>query len=149
MSLFRVGGDGFSVRAPSAIHCLPGKLSSQHRRQVIESNITVAFFSDSDGDSCEELDTSNALVLTTNTVPQDYTCFNVADIFSQSDDSGFQNDTSGVLNPDPNDPVPRGVYWQLRNRDLYDSKANYSRVWHEQVNETGDIEPGKNAPWIL
>lgn len=43
---------------------------------------------------------------------------------------------------------PNGVAWLLRNQELYDPNANYSRVWYQQVNQTGAKE-GKEASWVF
>ncbi|KAM5350094.1 hypothetical protein ACJ41O_006599 [Fusarium nematophilum] len=112
-------------------------------------NITVAFFADDQQDSCDSNDTSDALILTTSSIPTEYTCFNLTDIFSQSDDTGFQNATSPVYDQDGDLIPPNGIDWLLQNRDSFDSKTNYSRVWYEQVNRTGDIEAGEEAPWVF
>ncbi|KAH7020479.1 hypothetical protein EDB80DRAFT_634000 [Ilyonectria destructans] len=112
-------------------------------------NLTVAFFADDQQASCDSNDTSDALVLTTSSIPTGFTCFNLTDIFSQSNDTGFQNATSPVYDRDGDVIQPNGIDWLLQNRDSFDSKVNYSRVWYEQVNRTGDFEAGEDAPWVF
>ncbi|KAJ4328365.1 hypothetical protein N0V84_001236 [Fusarium piperis] len=115
-------------------------------------NITVAFFADNEEDSCQANDankTTKGLVLTTSDLPSAYTCFNLSDIFSQSNDTGFMNATSRVYDLDYELLDPNGVHWLLRNRDNFDSNANYSRVWYEQVNQTGEIKAGEDSPWVF
>lgn len=111
----------------------------------------MAFFANDQEGSCKDSDTSNALVLTTSSVPRAYTCFNVTDIFSQSNNSGFQNDTSLIWDhgPDPVEHHPPGIAWLLQNQDAFDSKANYTRVWYEQVNQTGEIKAGEDGAWVF
>ncbi|KAK7425870.1 hypothetical protein QQZ08_007584 [Neonectria magnoliae] len=112
-------------------------------------NITVAFFADDQQDSCDSNDTSDSLVLTTSSIPTGFTCFNLTDIFSRSNDTGFQNATSPVYDSDGDVIQPNGIDWLLQNRGSFDSKTNYSRVWYEQVNRTGDVEAGEDASWVF
>lgn len=78
-------------------------------------------------------------------------CFNVTDIFSQPNDTGYAKPQPPNTDrgPDNEPPQHNGIDWTLEHRKLHDPKANYSRVWHEQVN-VGE-EPGgdKPAPWSL
>jgi hypothetical protein len=39
--------------------------------------------------------------------------------------------------------------WLLSNKEKYHPSANYSRIWYEQVNQTGEIEPGADGSWAL
>ncbi|KAM0428875.1 hypothetical protein ACHAPT_006675 [Fusarium lateritium] len=137
-------------QALSLLALLSLSVSAQQVRG--NGNLTVAFFADDEEDSCQADNankTSKGLVLTTSDLPSAYTCFNLSDIFSQSNDTGFKNATSRVYDLDFNLIEPNGVNWLLRNRDNFDSKTNYSRVWYEQVNVTGEIEAGKDAPWVF
>lgn len=85
--------------------------------------------------------------LTTETVPQDFTCFNVSDIFSQPSDNGFQNVTGDTPEPNNNtDYGPRNGDWQLLNLEAYDSKANYSFVWHQQRSVSIDSSQSEDKP---
>ncbi|KAJ3546616.1 hypothetical protein NM208_g1921 [Fusarium decemcellulare] len=112
-------------------------------------NLTVAFFANEEESSCQANDTSKGLVLTTSSIPTGFTCFNVKDIFSQSNDTGFQNATQRIYDSNWNLLEPNGIHWLLRNRDDFDSKANYSRTLYEQVNETGEIAAGEAATWVF
>ncbi|KAF4460545.1 hypothetical protein FALBO_12669 [Fusarium albosuccineum] len=109
-------------------------------------NLTIAFFGDSLEDSCQSNDTSKGLVLTTDSIPTSYTCFNVSDIFSQSDEVGFQNGTMPVREGDDQLVEPNGVHWLLEKADNYSSKTNYSRVWYEQTSPEGAREDGS---WVF
>ncbi|KAL2687833.1 hypothetical protein Neosp_005402 [[Neocosmospora] mangrovei] len=127
-------------------------LSVSAQQATGNGNITVAFFADDEEDSCQADNanrTTTGLVLTTFDLPSAYTCFNVSDIFSQSNDTGFMNATSKVYDSGYDLREPNGVHWLLRNQDNFDSKANYSRVWYEQVNQTGEIKAGEDAPWVF
>lgn len=109
----------------------------------------MAFFAD-DGDSCQD-DPSQGISLTTGTIPYDYTCFNLSGIFSQSLDSGHQNASDnlhgeGTLS---SDGEGNGISWWLHNQGSFDSNANYSGVWYEQVNLTGEIKAGEDARWAF
>lgn len=59
------------------------------------------------------------------------------------------NATSRVYDKEYKLVEPNGVHWLLRNRDNFDSKANYSQVWYEQVNQTGEIKAGEDSPWVF
>ncbi|CAG9948333.1 unnamed protein product [Clonostachys rosea f. rosea IK726] len=107
-------------------------------------NLTVAFFSNELGGSCDINATTNRLALTTQTIPNSYTCFNVSDIFSQSNTTGFTNATQHVYNTDE----PNGIFWRLESEGSYDSQTNYSRVWYEQY-APGNIQVGENASWVV
>lgn len=109
----------------------------------------MSFFAEDQESSCQASDISQGLVLTTSSLPSSYTCFNLTDIFSQSNDTGFQNGSQPIYDYNGDLLEPNGVSWQLQNQDVFDSKANYSRVWYEQMNQTGDIKAGKDAPWVL
>ncbi|KAF4468341.1 hypothetical protein FALBO_4776 [Fusarium albosuccineum] len=94
-------------------------------------NLTVAFFTDGQEESCTAKDTSKGLILTTPTIPTELTCFNLTDVFSQSNDTGFQEAL------EPLEDKSSGVNWLLQNRDDFDSKANYSQI------------RGEVAAWVL
>ncbi|KAK2616341.1 hypothetical protein QQS21_000775 [Conoideocrella luteorostrata] len=112
-------------------------------------NLTVAFFPDDQDAACQSSDTSKGLVLTTNSLPTTYTCFNTSDIFSQGNNTGFKKNIQTVYDGDGKPIEPNGIYWLLHNKELYDAKANYSRAWYQQVNISGKIEEGQPAPWIF
>ncbi|EEU42393.1 uncharacterized protein NECHADRAFT_79920 [Fusarium vanettenii 77-13-4] len=127
-------------------------LSVSAQEVIGNGNITVAFFADNEEDACQADNankTTTGLVLTTSDLPSAYTCFNLSDIFSQSNNTGFMNATWKVYDSDYDLREPNGVHWLLRNQDNFDSKANYSRVWYEQVNQTGEIKAGEDAPWVF
>ncbi|KAK2827826.1 hypothetical protein FQN49_007301 [Arthroderma sp. PD_2] len=107
-------------------------------------NLTVSFFAD-DQEECPANDTSQGITLTTSTVPYGYTCFNVTDIFSQPNKTGFQNATQEVHNINQ----PNGIYWLLQNQENFDPQSNYSSVWYEQVNKTGEAVAGREGSWVL
>ncbi|OAR03625.1 hypothetical protein LLEC1_04779 [Akanthomyces lecanii] len=112
-----------------------------------KGNFTVALFADSQGDACGANDISSAISLTTSSVPVSFTCFNVTDIFSHSNNSttGFQ---SGRANYHDVGEQRNGVAWLLQNQHLYDNQANYSRVWYSQSNASR-VEPGKAGKWVF
>ncbi|TQV90998.1 hypothetical protein V2A60_008191 [Cordyceps javanica] len=109
-------------------------------------NLTIALFADSQGDACSANDISNAISLTTSSLPVSFTCFNVGDIFSQSNTS--TEFTNGSANYHDDGDQRNGVAWRLQNQHLYDAKANYSRVWYAQANASR-IEPGKDGSWVF
>ena len=91
-------------------------------------------------------------MFTTSTLPASQVCVNVADVFSQDNSTGFVKSTDTKLNrrgKDDDDTAgpPSGIHYLLGNQDAFDPRANYSRVWHKQVNQTA--EPGEWAPWYL
>ncbi|KAF5006181.1 hypothetical protein FDECE_7422 [Fusarium decemcellulare] len=106
-------------------------------------NLTVAFFTDDQEESCTAKDTSEGLILTTSSIPTELTCFNLTDIFSQSNDIGFQEAL------EPLEDKSSGVDWLLQNRDDFDSKANYSQIRYELLNKTTEDESGEVAAWVL
>jgi hypothetical protein len=113
--------------------------------------MTVAFSSDKDSTSCDSPDTSDtskALILTTSTIPASFTCFNISDIFSQSNTTGSRNGSTLFSNSEPLDH-PNRVDWLVSHPDNYDSNANYSRVWYEQNSEIGKVEDGVDARWVF
>ena len=112
-------------------------------------NITVTFFGDDEEASCQANDTSRGLILTSSSVPSAFTCFNLTDTFSQSNDTGFQNATQRIYDEHGDIIQPNGIDWLLQNGDMFDSKTNYSRVWYEQFNQTGKKEAGEPAPWVF
>lgn len=117
------------------------------RRISSNTNFTVAFFSNEDSTSCDSADTSKGIVLTTRTVPASFTCFNVSDVFSQSNITGFANSSTPIY-PEDRDH-PNGVDWFISNLDNYDSNANYTNMWYEQNGANGKIEEGVNGRWVL
>ncbi|OAA74728.1 hypothetical protein LEL_08309 [Akanthomyces lecanii RCEF 1005] len=112
-----------------------------------KGNLTIALFADSQADSCGANDISNAISLTTNSIPVSFTCFNVLDTFSRSNNSttGFQ---PGAASYHDDGEQRNGVAWLLQNKHLYDGNANYSRVWYSQVN-TSRVDPGKAGKWVF
>lgn len=110
--------------------------------------MTVAFFKDGDSASCNRADTSKALILTTDTVPASRTCFNIADIFSQSNTTGFQHgyDSISILN---STYFPNGIYWLIKNLENYDPNANYTHVWFEQNDFLGNVREGTDGERAL
>ena len=110
--------------------------------------MTVAFFPEDQRDTCNALDISKAISLSTATEPIGNTCFNVSDIFSQSNKTGFQNSEQTIYDGSHNPIQPNGVAFTLNNLDNYDSQANYSNVWYHQQAIT-DPEEGEPARWVL
>ncbi|KAL7803527.1 hypothetical protein V8C44DRAFT_344002 [Trichoderma aethiopicum] len=89
-------------------------------------NITFAFFPSDHGDACSSYDISKAITLTTESLPvQQYTCFNMSDIFSQNKSTGFQH----LRSKSDRHKLPGGVYWSIDNQELYDPNANYTWTW--------------------
>lgn len=88
------------------------------------------------------------MTLTTRTVPISYTCFNVADLFSQSNSTGFQSVTQPIYDNNHQPLEPNGISWTLTNQENYDANANYSSVWYHQQNLT-DPEEGARSRWVL
>ncbi|KAI8716568.1 hypothetical protein NCS52_00950900 [Fusarium sp. LHS14.1] len=106
-------------------------------------NLTVAFFTNDQQESCQAKDTSKGIILTTSSIPTELTCFNLTDTFSQSNDIGFQEAL------EPLEDQSSGVNWLLQNRDDFDSKANYSQIRYELLNKTTEDESGKVSTWSL
>ncbi|KAL6694036.1 hypothetical protein J3F84DRAFT_378419 [Trichoderma pleuroticola] len=105
--------------------------------------LAIAFFPDSQGDSCKAKDISRAITLTTLTVPEANTCFNMSDIFSMNSSSGFQKPKQ----QGGGGPTPWGVSWDLINQDLYDENANYTHTWVRMVSELVPHE-GRTSWWF-
>ena len=102
-------------------------------------NFTISFIADASADSCTSNDINKSPTLTTATVPYALTCFNVPDLFNRTSDSGIQNDTSRSttdLGPGPH--APQYISYLLSNKDAFDASSNYSRIWYQLVNFTGD-----------
>ncbi|KAF4978168.1 hypothetical protein FZEAL_5413 [Fusarium zealandicum] len=116
--------------------------------QNIGGNLTVAFFDASQEEACEANDTSRGLVLTTDSVPTSFTCFNVSDIFSQSNNVGFRNGSMAIT-VDGEILEPNGVHWLLQNGGDFSSESNYSRVWYEQASLGSLNQAGEDAPWVF
>ncbi|KAJ4168841.1 hypothetical protein NW754_010773 [Fusarium falciforme] len=106
-------------------------------------NLAVAFFTNDQEESCQAKDTSRGIILTTSSIPTELTCFNLSDIFSQSNDTGFQEAL------EPLEDRPSGVNRLLQNRHDFDSKANYSQIRYELLNKTTEDESGKVSAWSL
>ncbi|RTE85126.1 hypothetical protein BHE90_000217 [Fusarium euwallaceae] len=106
-------------------------------------NLTVAFFTDDQPEFCEAKDTSKGIILTTSSIPTELTCFNLTDVFSQSNETGFQEAL------EPLEDKSSGVNWLLQNRDDFDSKANYSQIRYELLNKTTEDESGEVSAWSL
>ncbi|KAH7348372.1 hypothetical protein BKA65DRAFT_594220 [Rhexocercosporidium sp. MPI-PUGE-AT-0058] len=121
-----------------------GSLLGVSAQEQGNGNITVSFFPGSES-TCPKNSTA-ALILTTSSRPSGYTCFNLTDIFTSNSTTG----TQGLWhNRNINSSTFRGVDYFLENRDAFDPAANYSRVWYEQVNETGTIKPGTDGAWVF
>ncbi|KAK4085063.1 uncharacterized protein Triagg1_53 [Trichoderma aggressivum f. europaeum] len=105
--------------------------------------LAIAFFPDSQGDSCKANDISRAIALTTLTIPEANTCFNMSDIFSKNSSSGFQQSKQ----QGGGGSTPWGVDWDLINQDLYDENANYTHTWVRMVNELIPQE-GRTSQWF-
>lgn len=105
--------------------------------------MTIAFFTNDQGESCQAKDTSKGIILTTSSIPTELICFNLTDIFSQSNDTGFQEALQ------PLEDKSTGVNWLLQNRDEFDSKANYSQIRYELLNKTTEDESGEVSAWSL
>ena len=77
-------------------------------------------------------------------------CFNVTDIFSQSNDTGYAKPRPPMTDKGSDGKSQHnGIDWTLEHRKLHDPKANYSRVWHEQVNAGEEPGGDRLAPWSL
>lgn len=111
--------------------------------QELYGRLAIAFFPDSQGDSCKAKDISRAITLTTSIVPEANTCFNMSDIFSMNSSSGFQKSKQ----QGGRDSTPWGVSWNLINQDLYDENANYTHTWVRMVNELVPQE-GRTSQWF-
>jgi hypothetical protein len=70
----------------------------------------------------------------------DRVCFNLDQLFTQGNDSGWKHEYNGVDIP----PQFWGVNYTLENRQLYSSSRNYSGVWIQSTNITG-IGSGLNS----
>lgn len=107
-------------------------------------NITVAFFPTTEEATCKEDNIANAASLTTSTIPTDFVCFNLTDLFTQSSDNGSQG-----LWKIPDDTTSQGVDYLLSNRGSYNANTNYTNVWYQQVNQTGDIKSESDGTWVF
>lgn len=108
----------------------------------------MSFFTPDQNERCEKGAYTDGFLLTTNTLPFSFTCFNLADIFAPNSSSvGFQNGTDGITPLDPD--AVNGVHYQIRRPDgRFDPNGNYSNVWYEQYNST-ELDEGKDASWVV
>ncbi|KAF5671269.1 hypothetical protein FHETE_4239 [Fusarium heterosporum] len=108
-------------------------------------NITVAFFTDEQEESCNSKDTSKGLILTSSDTPTEYTCFNITDIFSQSNNTGFQPSWQQWVNKES------GMNWTIHNNDDSDviSNANYSHIRVELLDVATEDQTGEDSSWVL
>lgn len=107
----------------------------------------MSFFTESRHNECSSGETAEGLVLTTSTIPNAFTCFNLAELFaSNNTDIGFQNATIKVT--DPTGDSTNGVHWLLQNHYDFESDGNYSSVWFQQFNMTAG-QAGEEATWVL
>ncbi|KAK0099521.1 hypothetical protein ONS95_000250 [Cadophora gregata] len=109
-----------------------------------QENLTVAFFPSVEGRTCSQSPINEAISLTTYSIPNGYVCFNLSDIFTRTSDSGSQGLWRG-----PTDSVDQLVNYTLHNREDYNPTTNYTNVWYEQVNQTGEIKPGESGRWVF
>jgi hypothetical protein len=107
-------------------------------------NFTVSFFPTPEEAICKQGNIANAISLTTSTIPTGYVCFNLTDLFTQPSDNGSQ-DVSKI----PDDAPTQGADYLLSNRASYNANTNYTNVWYQQVNQTGDIKPDADGTWVL
>ncbi|KFZ13716.1 hypothetical protein V501_03558 [Pseudogymnoascus sp. VKM F-4519 (FW-2642)] len=107
-------------------------------------NITVSFFPTSEKATCKQDNIANAVSLTTSSIPTGYVCFNLTDLFTQPSDTGSQ-----IVWKIPDDAPTQGVDYLLSNRASYNTDTNYTNVWYQQVNQTGDIKPDADGTWVL
>ncbi|KFY84697.1 hypothetical protein V500_09098 [Pseudogymnoascus sp. VKM F-4518 (FW-2643)] len=118
-------------------------LLSAYAQNQGDGNITVAFFPNSEEETCKQDSIANAASLTTSTIPTGFVCFNLTDLFTQTSDNGSQ----GVWKI-PDDTSSQGVDYLLSNRGSYNANTNYTNVWYQQLNQT-DIKPGEDGTWVL
>ncbi|KAL7807598.1 hypothetical protein V8C26DRAFT_439292 [Trichoderma gracile] len=114
-----------------------------------DMNVTFAFFPTDQVDACSSYDVSKAITLTTESLPvQQYTCFNMSDIFSQNKSTGFQP----LRSKSDRDKLPGGVHWSIDNQELYDPNANYTWTWLKmgsaQLASQDPLGP-QLSPWIF
>lgn len=107
-----------------------------------DGNITVAFFPNSEEETCKQDNIAKAVSLTTSTIPSGFVCFNLTDLFTQSSNNGSQ----GVWKI-PDDTPSEGVDYMLTNRGSFDAATNYTNVWYQQANQTG--KPGEDGTWVF
>ncbi|KFY07508.1 hypothetical protein V492_07080 [Pseudogymnoascus sp. VKM F-4246] len=108
-------------------------------------NITVAFFPTSEEATCKQDDVAKAVSLTTDSIPSGFVCFNLTDLFTQPSDNGYQEFLKDAQFTTPNE----GVNYTLSNRGSYVANTNYTNVWYQQVNQTGDIKEGADGTWVF
>ncbi|OAK98028.1 hypothetical protein IQ06DRAFT_295404 [Phaeosphaeriaceae sp. SRC1lsM3a] len=104
----------------------------------LNPNLTLRFFTSSQGDSCDFGATGQAITFTTDSIPQRPHCFDLVDLFDGNATSGFVNQTSGG----------QGIRWSISNTEAYDASANYSSVLYRQHisnPNTDDQKPGHRA----
>jgi hypothetical protein len=104
----------------------------------------VAFLPTSEEAICKQNDIAKAVAITTKTIPTNVVCFNLTDLFSLPSDTGFKNGSQyGQHQP------YYGIHYLLKNRDSYRADVNYTNVWHQQVNVSGNTKPGTDAAFVL
>ena len=106
----------------------------------------MAFFPSIEGATCSQSPINDAISLTTSSLPTGYTCFNLSDLFNQSLDTGSQ----GLWHhSSTSNTTSLGINYTLHNRDTFNPSTNYTNVWYQQVNLTGEIKPGEAGRWVF
>jgi len=120
------------------------------------SNLTINFYPDSKQKACEGGVATDAVTLTTGSVPRAYTCFNITDLFSSGKTVGFQDDTYGDqqsessnVHQDADSTPPKGVAYLLKGLEGYKEGTNYTNIWYKNVNDTGTIDEGETSRWVI
>ncbi|KAH7383546.1 hypothetical protein BKA64DRAFT_646728 [Cadophora sp. MPI-SDFR-AT-0126] len=110
----------------------------------LASNITIAFFTETEEPACKGHNIANSIALTTNNIPEAYTCFGLLDIFSQTSNYSHRDIRSSAHNQTMN--------YTLGNVASYTPGNNYTRVWYHLgwPNPKGKNEDGEEwSPWTF
>jgi hypothetical protein len=75
---------------------------------------------------------ASSISLTTPSYNVDKVCFNIDDLFSQGNNSGWKHEPNNINIP----PQYWGVNYTLTNRELYQRGFNYTGVWIKSTNIT-------------
>jgi len=106
----------------------------------------MRFFPDSSEETCGYENSTEALTFTTFSVPILSHCINFADLFAGNSTRGFVNQTDNLA---PNFRTRQeGIAWQLENMNIFDPRANYSRILYRQIVHNPQdkrYEPGSYA----
>ncbi|CZT24344.1 uncharacterized protein RCC_10067 [Ramularia collo-cygni] len=114
--------------------------TSHAQSHFSSTNLTITFSNDN-LDDCVNKDSAEGITFTSSSVPRAFVCFNLDELFASNTSL-----TNGSVSQGSNIYSGTDLDWVLLNLDSYNIQNNYSRVWYQQINGTGDVDEGLNAP---